>query len=187
MLTGKRFLFGHMPSYCTAPTAGHFLLGDLMKIFRTISTPIGTIAVASDGDYITNVVFGNAVSDATSGTSAILDVAVSQLSEYFEGKRKIFDLPLKFYGTEFQNRVWRELQNIPYGKTISYKELAEKTGNIKACRAVGMANNKNPIPIIIPCHRVVGSNGNLTGYAGGLDVKKFLLDLEQTQEQISSI
>ena len=106
-------------------------------------------------------------------------ISVSQLNEYFAGTRKSFDLPLKFDGTEFQNRVWRELQNIPYGKTISYKELAEKTGNIKACRAVGMANNKNPLPIIIPCHRVVGSNGKLTGYAGGLEVKKFLLELEQ--------
>ena len=158
-----------------------------MKIYTTMNTPICTLAIASESGYITDVVFGNNIENAIIGTAEILSTAVSQLSEYFEGKRKNFDLPLKFYGTEFQNRVWRELQNIPYGKTISYKELAEKTGNIKACRAVGMANNKNPIPIIIPCHRVVGSNGKLTGYAGGLDVKKFLLDLEQTQEQISSI
>ena len=149
-----------------------------MKIFRTISTPIGTIAVASDGDYITNVVFGNAVSDATSGTSAILDIAVSQLSEYFEGKRKIFDLPLKFYGTEFQNRVWRKLQNIPYGMTISYKELAEKTGNIKACRAVGMSNHRNPLPIFIPCHRVVAA-ANPGGYFGDrIWMKRALLEFE---------
>lgn len=150
-----------------------------MKIFTTVNTPIGNISIVCENSFITNIAFGVDFPDAVKGASPLLDVAVSQLSEYFEGKRKNFDLPLKFYGTEFQNRVWRELQNIPYGKTISYKELAEKTGNIKACRAVGMANNKNPIPIIIPCHRVVGSNGNLTGYAGGLDVKKFLLDLEQ--------
>ncbi|MBQ4040890.1 MAG: methylated-DNA--[Oscillospiraceae bacterium] len=150
-----------------------------MKIFTTIVSPIGILAIAADGEYLTNLVFGTCVPDAQKGSSSVLDNAVSQLNEYFAGTRKSFDLPLKFDGTEFQNRVWRELQNIPYGKTISYKELAEKTGNIKACRAVGMANNKNPLPIIIPCHRVVGSNGKLTGYAGGLEVKKFLLELEQ--------
>lgn len=150
-----------------------------MKLFTTIVSPIGILAIAADGEYLTNLVFGNCVPDAQKGSSSVLDNAVSQLNEYFAGTRKRFDLPLKFSGTEFQNRVWCELQNIPYGKTISYKELAEKTGNIKACRAVGMANNKNPIPIIIPCHRVVGSNGKLTGYAGGLEVKKFLLELEQ--------
>ena len=150
-----------------------------MKIFTNIVSPIGILAIAADGEYLTNLVFGTCVPDAQKGSSSVLDNAVSQLNEYFAGTRKSFDLPLKFDGTEFQNRVWRELQNIPYGKTISYKELAEKTGNIKACRAVGMANNKNPLPIIIPCHRVVGSNGKLTGYAGGLEVKKFLLELEQ--------
>ena len=150
-----------------------------MKIFTTIFSPIGTLAISADGEYLTNLVFGSCVPDAQEGSSSVLNNAISQLNEYFAGTRKSFDLPLKFDGTEFQKLVWRELQNIPYGKTISYKELAEKTGNIKACRAVGMANNKNPIPIIIPCHRVVGSNGKLTGYAGGLEVKKFLLELEQ--------
>ena len=158
-----------------------------MKICTTMNTPIGTLAIASESGYITDVVFGSNIENAIIGTAEILGTAASQLNEYFEGKRKNFDLPLKFDGTEFQNRVWQELLKIPFGNTISYKELAERIGNAKACRAVGMANNKNPIPIIIPCHRVVGSNGNLTGYAGGLDVKKFLLDLEQTQEQISSI
>jgi len=150
-----------------------------MKIFTTIVSPIGILAIAADGEYLTNLVFGSCVPDAKEGSSTILNNAISQLNEYFAGTRKSFDLPLKFSGTEFQKLVWRELQNIPYGKTISYKELAEKTGNIKACRAVGMANNKNPIPIIIPCHRVIGASGKLTGYAGGLEVKKFLLELEQ--------
>lgn len=150
-----------------------------MKIFKTLSSPIGIISVAAEGEFLTNLVFGKGVPDAQEGSSSVLDNAISQLNEYFAGTRKNFDLPLKFDGTEFQKRVWRELQNIPYGKTISYKELADKTGNIKACRAVGMANNKNPIPIIIPCHRVIGASGKLTGYAGGLEVKKFLLDLEQ--------
>ncbi|MBQ9858840.1 MAG: methylated-DNA--[Oscillospiraceae bacterium] len=150
-----------------------------MKIFTTIVSPIGILAIAADGEYLTNLVFGSCVPGAQEGSSSVLNNAISQLNEYFAGTRKSFDLPLKFDGTEFQKLVWRELQNIPYGKTISYKELAEKTGNIKACRAVGMANNKNPIPIIIPCHRVIGANGKLTGYAGGLEVKKFLLELEQ--------
>ena len=153
-----------------------------MKISKTILTPIGDISVAADGEYITNIIFGSFVPNAKAGSSAVLEKAASQLLEYFEGTRKIFDLPLKFGGTAFQNRVWRELLSIPYGETISYKTLAERTGNAKACRAVGMANNKNPIPIVIPCHRVVGANGSLTGYASGLDVKKFLLELEQKQE-----
>ena len=149
-----------------------------MKIFKTLHIPIGDISVASDGEYITNIVFGSFVPDAARGTSEVLEKAEAQLCEYFEGTRKVFDLPLKFGGTTFQNRVWRELSKIPYGETISYKTLAERIGNAKACRAVGMANNKNPIPIVIPCHRVVGANGSLTGYAGGLDIKKFLLELE---------
>lgn len=146
-----------------------------------MSSPIGDLSIAAEGEYITNIVFGSEVRGAATGISELLDTAVSQLNEYFAKKRQRFDLPLKFGGTDFQNRVWRELLTIPYGETVSYKTLAERIGNAKACRAVGMANNKNPIPIIIPCHRVIGANGNLTGYAGGLDVKKFLLDLEQNK------
>lgn len=153
-----------------------------MKIFKTIHSPISEISIAAEDEHITNIVFGSFISDAIAGSSAVLENAEAQLLEYFEGRRKIFDLPLKFGGTAFQNRVWRELRNIPYGETISYKALAERTGNVKACRAVGMANNKTPIPIVIPCHRVVGTNGSLTGYASGLDVKKFLLELEQKQK-----
>lgn len=101
-----------------------------------------------------------------------------QLREYFNRDRKKFDVPLSFKGTEFQTRVWNELKKIPYGKTISYKELALKLGNLKLIRAVGKANAKNPVPIVVPCHRVIGQNGNLTGYAGGLDIKEKLLILE---------
>ena len=158
-----------------------------MKIFTTINSPIGFLTIACENGFITDVVFDADFPDGEIGSSPLLDTAVSQLNEYFAGARKTFDLPIRLYGTEFQKHVWNELQKIPYGETISYKTLAKRVGNEKACRAVGMANNKNPIPIITPCHRVVGSNGNLTGYAGGLDVKKFLLDLEQTQEQISFI
>ncbi len=104
--------------------------------------------------------------------------AKKELEEYFEGKRKEFDLPLEQEGTEFQKEVWNVLEKIPYGETRTYKEVAKMVGNEKASRAVGMANNKNNIPIIIPCHRVIGSNGKLVGYALGLDMKKYLLDLE---------
>lgn len=106
----------------------------------------------------------------------------TQVNEYLNGERKQFNIPIAPQGTEFQKKVWQALCNIPYGKTVSYKEIAEKIGNDKACRAVGMANNKNPIMIIIPCHRVIGKNGKLTGYAGGLDLKSFLLDLEKKNE-----
>ena len=100
-------------------------------------------------------------------------------SEYFDGKRKIFDLPLKPEGTEFQLKDWNALREIPYGETRSYKDIAIAIGNPKACRAVGTANHNNPISIIIPCHRVIGSDGSLTGYGGGLDKKTYLLELEQ--------
>ena len=102
----------------------------------------------------------------------------NQLKEYFAGTRKDFDVPLDIEGTDFQKRVWNELQKIPYGKTISYKTLSEKLGDVKAIRAVGKANGQNPIAIIIPCHRVIGANGSLVGYAGGLAIKEKLLHLE---------
>jgi methylated-DNA-[protein]-cysteine S-methyltransferase len=101
-----------------------------------------------------------------------------QLTEYFNGKRRVFDLPLEVYGTPFQKDIWKHLQNIPFGETRSYGQLAKAIGNPKASRAVGAANGKNPISIILPCHRVVGSNGNLTGFAGGVEAKDFLLKLE---------
>ncbi len=102
----------------------------------------------------------------------------NQLKEYFAGTKKKFDVPLDVIGTEFQKKVWQELQKIPYGKTISYKTLSEKLGDVKAIRAVGTANGKNPIAIIIPCHRVIGADGKLIGYASGLDIKEKLLHLE---------
>ncbi|MCL2077334.1 MAG: methylated-DNA--[protein]-cysteine S-methyltransferase [Oscillospiraceae bacterium] len=112
-------------------------------------------------------------------TTALTDLAARQLEEYFWGKRRCFDLPLRPCGTAFQQTVWNVLLSVPYGETRSYKQIAELTGNPRACRAVGMANNKNPLHIIIPCHRVVGSNGALIGYAGGLEIKERLLKLEK--------
>lgn len=113
-------------------------------------------------------------------TTELLSMATIQLDEYLQGKRTTFSLPFKLTGTPFQLAVWKELQNIPYGKTTSYKEIAQKINKPKAYRAVGMANNKNPLPIIIPCHRVIGSNGKLIGYAGGLKLKNYLLELEKS-------
>lgn len=109
----------------------------------------------------------------------LLKEAFRQLQEYFCGQRKTFDLPLSAKGTVFQQKVWQALQTIPYGQVASYKDIAVRVGNPKACRAVGMANHNNPIGIIIPCHRVVGTDGKLTGYAGGVDIKEKLLALEK--------
>ncbi len=111
--------------------------------------------------------------------SALTEKALLQLGEYFGGKRKRFDLPLELHGTEFQKKVWNALCGIPYGETRSYKEIARIIGNPKAVRAVGGANNRNKLMIVVPCHRVIGANGSLTGYASGTDVKKKLLDLEK--------
>jgi methylated-DNA-[protein]-cysteine S-methyltransferase len=115
----------------------------------------------------------------TSAETPLIKKAAAQLAEYFDGRRRVFDLPLALRGTDFQLSVWKALQGIPAGVTRSYKEVAALIGKPKAYRAVGMANNCNPIAIIIPCHRVIGEDGSLTGYAGGLHVKQYLLDLEK--------
>ena len=137
------------------------------------------MTIAEEDGRITQVSFGSFdKADGIKKETAVLTEAKEQLEEYFEGRRKEFHLPLAPGGTPFQKKVWEALQSIPYGETRSYKDIAVQIGNEKACRAVGMANNRNPIGIIIPCHRVVGSNGKLIGYAGGLEKKAFLLELE---------
>jgi methylated-DNA-[protein]-cysteine S-methyltransferase len=115
----------------------------------------------------------------------VLEDAIYQFSEYLEGKRKVFDLKLNPEGTDFQKRVWDALLTIPYGKTVSYLELSKTLGDVKAIRAVAAANGKNPLWIVVPCHRVIGSNGDLTGYAGGLHRKKWLLEHESPVKQQS--
>ena len=112
--------------------------------------------------------------------SALLKEACIQLGEYFQGKRKTFDLPIRYAGTPFQESVWKELQNIPYGETRSYEDIAAKIGNPKAVRAVGQANNRNKILLIVPCHRVIHKNGDISGFACGIETKKYLLDLERS-------
>lgn len=143
-------------------------------------TPMGRITLASDGAAITQLVFGAAELSGRQTPTALTNEAANQIQEYLAGKRKQFDLPLDPQGTDFQKRVWKALEDIPYGQTRSYQEVARAIGNPRAMRAVGGANNKNPLPIFIPCHRVVGVNGDLVGYAAGLKIKKFLLDLEKT-------
>lgn len=140
------------------------------------NTVIGKIYIAEENNEITNISFKKVAADEKE--TPLIKKAFKELEEYFEKKRKTFDLPIAPKGTIFQRKVWDELLKIPYGETVTYKYIARKIGNEKACRAVGMANNKNPIAIIIPCHRVIGINGNLTGYAGGINLKKKLIELE---------
>lgn len=142
----------------------------------TMKTPVGEITIEEKDGSITRIYPG--VTEAW-GNASVLIKAKQQLEEYFSGKRKTFDLPLAPNGTEFRQKVWRALLEIPYGKTATYGELAEAVGNPRAARAVGMALNKNPIPIIIPCHRIVGKNGTLTGFAWGVEIKQYLLSLEK--------
>ncbi len=155
--------------------------------YTYLDTPIGTLLIAGDGEAVRRIDFprnGKKSAPAEGWTESArgpVGQAVKQLSEYFAGKRAEFDLPLAPEGTEFQRTVWRNLQDIPYGETISYGELAKRVGNPKASRAVGAANGQNPIPIVIPCHRVIGANGKLTGFGGGLPTKEALLALETRQ------
>ncbi|MDF2500251.1 MAG: Methylated-DNA--protein-cysteine methyltransferase [Anaerosporomusa subterranea] len=152
-----------------------------MKNAYIYQMPIGEIGIVEDGTAITNVYFNRetAPHDVTIKETALLKEAGRQLKDYLAGNRKSFDLLLAPYGTEFQQRVWQALQQIPCGETRSYGEIAKSIGQPKAVRAVGLANNRNPILIFIPCHRVVGANGKLIGYAGGLEAKQYLLNLER--------
>jgi methylated-DNA-[protein]-cysteine S-methyltransferase len=149
-------------------------------MFTYLTSPIGTLQIEGTKDYITGIAFvSQSVPIAGVSNWELGSEACRQLSEYFAGKRSEFLLPLQAQGTEFQQQVWQALQTVPYGETASYREIAEKIGNPKAVRAVGQANNRNPIAIVIPCHRIIGMNKQLTGYAGGLERKAFLLTLER--------
>ena len=146
----------------------------------TIDSPVGPLVLTSDGTALTGVLFDAEVDPAWSTEPcAVLDQAAGQLGEYFAGERTEFDLPLEPAGTPFQRSTWLALREIPYAETINYGQLALRVGNPKASRAVGLANGRNPISIVVPCHRVIGADGSLTGYGGGLDRKRLLLDLER--------
>ena len=153
-----------------------------MKNIFHYNTKIGRIGIEENGLAITKIYFiNNDLQEEIieKNETELLKEAITELNEYIDGKRISFDLQLELQGTEFQKRVWQALKEIPFGETRSYGEIAKLIGNEKASRAVGMANNKNPIPIIVPCHRVIGANGKLVGYAGGLDIKEKLLNLEK--------
>ena len=155
-----------------------------MTVFESPVGPL-TIRVNDDG-ALEEIHFGDVgrASARPGGLKPALRCVIEQLNEYFAGKRREFDLPLALKGTEFQLACWNELLRIAYGETISYSELARRIARPNAVRAVGAANGANPIPIIIPCHRVIGANGTLTGYGGGLHIKRALLALEQPQQKL---
>jgi methylated-DNA-[protein]-cysteine S-methyltransferase len=159
-------------------------------MFKTAAfypSPIGNISIECTNEFITAILFAdqlNAVANEDTDTeesvknNALINTCQHQLKEYFEGSRREFDLPFQQGGTAFQQKIWSALVQIPYGKTISYQELSRRTGEVKATRAVGTTNGKNQLSIVVPCHRVIGGNGDLTGYSGGLWRKKWLLEHE---------
>lgn len=159
-----------------------------MRYTIQITTPIGQLLLAEENNALTEVSFaakepktfqaGRQAESAEQETPLLLETK-RQLEEYFAGTRRTFDLPLSMRGTSFQKQVWDQLLLIPYGETVTYGEIAKRIGNPRAGRAVGMANHHNPISIIVPCHRVIGADGSLTGYGGGLPIKEKLLELEQ--------
>lgn len=160
--------------------------------YAYLETPIGTLLIAGETDSVRRIVFprerraAKPEQEWQESHSGPVAEAVRQLREYFAGKRNEFDLPLAPEGTAFQRSVWRQLQEIPYGETISYGELARRVGNPKASRAVGSANGKNPIAIVIPCHRVIAGDGTLGGFGGGLPTKQALLALEARARFVSN-
>lgn len=155
-----------------------------MTVSNYFTCPFGTLLITCDEQALIGISFLGDKKDLflkNRDENTIMKHVFDELEQYFQGKRDTFDVPLKTVGTSFQTKVWNELLNIPYGKTITYGEVARRIGNPKASRAVGGAIHNNPIPIIIPCHRVIGSNGTLTGFGWGLDIKRTLLDLEGAQ------
>tara|TARA_R110002051_G_scaffold8257_3_gene34894 strand:- start:6067 stop:6543 length:477 start_codon:yes stop_codon:yes gene_type:complete len=150
-----------------------------------INTPLGVAKITGSSEGLSSIIVLDSEEPLTDVIPESLEDAIYQLNEYFEGIRTEFQLDLNPEGTEFQKKVWLELQNIPYGRTASYMELSKLIGDPKAIRAVGAANGRNPLWIIVPCHRVIGSDGSLTGYAGGLHRKKWLLEHESPHKQQS--
>ena len=161
---------------CVSEKSSNFAL--MNNAIRYYHSPIGWLQLVATEHAISGVAFVSKPGESA-GNSPVLDLCQQQLEAYFDGTLTKFSVPLRLEGTPFQRRVWEALQTIPFGATWSYSELAQRVGNPKACRAVGGANNRNPIPILVPCHRVVGASGALTGYAGGLERKQALLAHEQ--------
>ena len=154
-----------------------------MKYYYTYPTILGDVFIAEEDGFIINLyIRENIEGDYVEKETELISEAYRQLDEYLKGERKEFELPLKAEGTQFQMSVWNALTKIPYGETRSYTDIAVAINNEKAMRAVGNANNKNPIPIFIPCHRVIGANGKLVGFGCGLDIKEILLDIEKNKD-----
>ena len=151
-----------------------------MKRIAIYHSPVGDMQLEYENGAVTALKTVKADVQPEGAPDALAETVFRQLDEYFAGTRTAFDFPCAPQGTPFQQKVWAALCEIPYGETRSYKQIAEAVGKPKACRAVGMANNRNPIIIVIPCHRVIGANGALTGYGGGLEMKRALLELEGT-------
>lgn len=159
-----------------------------MRYTIQITTPIGPLLLAEENNALAEISFavkepktfqaGRQAESVEQETPLLLETK-RELEEYFAGTRRTFDIPLSMRGTSFQKQVWKQLLTVPYGETITYGEIAARIGNPRAGRAVGMANHHNPIPIIVPCHRVIGADGRLTGYGGGLPIKEKLLELEK--------
>lgn len=150
-----------------------------MKFGKIYNTSIGKISIIQEGEYIVKIEFGEILKDVEIKETTLISKTINEIKEYLNGNRKKFDIPIKLNGTGFQKKVWNELLKIPYGETCSYKDIAIRINNEKGVRAVGMANHNNPIAIIVPCHRVIGKNGKLVGYAGGIDIKSKLLEIEK--------
>lgn len=162
---------------------------ELAQLYEDITSPVGRLRLISSGEHLTAIWFEHG-RDARkgdpglrAGSCGVIETTKRQLGEYFRGERRQFDLPLAPRGTDFQQRVWSQLMLIEYGTTSTYGALAHQLGNPNASRAVGLANGSNPIPIVIPCHRVIGASGALTGFGGGLPVKSALLQLERSRTQ----
>jgi len=155
-------------------------------LYASVDSPVGELLLLGDGAALRGLYMQDGsrparISDGWERDAAPFAAVAAQLAEYFAGRRIAFDVPLDMRGTPFERRVWRALQDIPYGETVSYGEIARTVGEPTAARAVGLANGRNPVSIIVPCHRVVGAGGALTGYGGGLERKRLLLDLESGQ------
>ena len=163
-----------------------------MNSTKQLDSPIGRLRLVATDQGLSHLLFDQQVGEdmdsdgdpAETDNHPVLAAATAQLAEYFAGRRQEFDIPLDLSGTEFQRAAWSALANVPFGETRSYRQQAEAIGRPKAVRAIGAANGKNPVPIVLPCHRIVGSDGSLTGYGGGLPIKEYLLNHEQAQSHL---
>lgn len=154
---------------------------DTKSYHRKVTSPVGLLSIKVTNEGLRTIHFSQDKTSSDQDEHPLLDLVERQLKAYFAGERGFFDIPLAPEGTDFQLQVWEALKEVPFGKTRTYQEQAKQLGNIKAIRAVAAANGRNPIPIVIPCHRIIGSDGSLTGFSGGLDKKQWLLDFEAKQ------